>query len=92
VDPEILSNFSRRRGRTALPYKGQKTGTLHRVTQKAHSACCDGARARRALKPKSANHSLRATGITDYLKGDGATLGESPGNGEPCRYPHHQAL
>ncbi|MBV9266720.1 MAG: tyrosine-type recombinase/integrase [Acidobacteriaceae bacterium] len=31
------------------------------------------ARARRASKPKIGNHSLRATGLTDYLK-NGGTL------------------
>ena len=45
-------------------------------------------RARRAgIKTKIGNHSLRATGITDYLKSDG-TLEEARKHGEPL---HHRA-
>ncbi len=50
---------------------GRKTGAAHRMTQKdAHRML--GRRARQAgIKTKIGNHSLRATGITDYLKNGG---------------------
>ena len=45
---------------------------------------------RAGIKTKLGNHSLRATGITDYLKSDGS-LSESQ-DGEPCRHAHYTAL
>ena len=50
---------------------GQLTGMVHRMTQ-ADAYRMIQRRARAAgIKTKIGNHSLRATGITDYLKSDG---------------------
>jgi integrase len=50
---------------------GRSTGTPHRMTQPdAYRMIQRRARAA-GIKTKVGNHSLRATGITDYLKSDG---------------------
>jgi site-specific recombinase XerD len=57
-----------------FPTTGRKTGTVHRMTQKDAHRMLRRRATQAGIKTKIGNHSLRATGITDYLKGDGATL------------------
>jgi site-specific recombinase XerD len=60
-----------------FPTTGRKTGAAHRMTQKdAHRMLQRRAKAA-GIKTKIGNHSLRATGITDYLKSEGASLSEA---------------
>jgi integrase/recombinase XerC len=51
---------------------GRKTGTPQRLTQPDAYLMIERRAKRAGIKTKIGNHSLRATGITDYLKSDGS--------------------
>jgi site-specific recombinase XerD len=69
---------------------GRFTGRPHRMTQQDGYRMI-GRRARQAgIKTRIGNHSMRAIGITDYLKSDG-TL-EHANHGRSLLPTHHQAL
>ena len=51
---------------------GRSTGTPHRMTQQDAYRMIERYAIRAGIKTKIGNHSLRATGITDYLKSDGS--------------------
>src|ERR1035438_7822470 len=48
------------------------TGTPHRMTQQDGYRLIERYAKRAGIKTRIGNHSLRATGITDYLKSDGS--------------------
>jgi site-specific recombinase XerD len=50
---------------------GRATGTPHRMTQKDAYKVIERRARQAGIKTKIGNHSLRATGITDYLKHEG---------------------
>jgi integrase/recombinase XerD len=50
---------------------GRATGTAHRMTQPDAYRMLQRRAARAGIKTRIGNHSLRATGITDYLKNNG---------------------
>ena len=50
---------------------GQLTGSPHRLTQPDAFRMIQRQAKAAGIKTQSGNHSLRATGITDYLKSDG---------------------
>ena len=70
---------------------GRSTGTPHRMTQQDAYRMIQRQAAQAGIKTRIGNHSMRATGITDYLKSDGS-LSEAREDGEPCGHPHHAAL
>ena len=70
---------------------GRSTGTPHRLTQQDAYRLIQRYAKRAGIKTRIGNHSMRATGITDYLKSDGSLVG-SPQDGEPCRHAHDAAL
>jgi site-specific recombinase XerD len=51
---------------------GRSTGTAHRMTQQDAYRMIERHAKRAGIKTKIGNHTLRATGITDYLKSDGS--------------------
>jgi site-specific recombinase XerD len=51
---------------------GRSTGLSHRMTQQDAYRMIERQARRAGIKTKIGNHSLRATGITDYLKSDGS--------------------
>ncbi len=51
---------------------GRPTGTPHRMTQPDAYRMIERRARQAGIKTKIGNHSLRATGITDYLKNDGS--------------------
>jgi site-specific recombinase XerD len=51
---------------------GRSTGTLHRLTQQDAYRLIQRYAQRAGIKTRVGNHSMRATGITDYLKSDGS--------------------
>ena len=51
---------------------GRSTGTPHRMAQQDAYRMIERYAKRAGIKTKIGNHSLRATGITDYLKSDGS--------------------
>jgi len=51
---------------------GRSTGTSHRMAQQDAYRMIERYAKRAGIKTKIGNHSLRATGITDYLKSDGS--------------------
>jgi site-specific recombinase XerD len=51
---------------------GRSTGTQHRMTQQDGYRLIGRYAKRAGIKTRIGNHSLRATGITDYLKSDGS--------------------
>lgn len=51
---------------------GRATGTPHRMAQQDAYRMIERHAKRAGIKTKIGNHSLRATGITDYLKSDGS--------------------
>ena len=51
---------------------GRSTGTAHRMTQPDAYRMIERRAKQADIKTKIGNHSLRATGITDYLKSDGS--------------------
>jgi site-specific recombinase XerD len=51
---------------------GRSTGILHRLTQQDAYRLIERHAKRAGIKTRIGNHSLRATGITDYLKSDGS--------------------
>jgi integrase/recombinase XerD len=51
---------------------GRSTGTPHRMTQQDGYRLIGRYAKRAGIKTRIGNHSLRATGITDYLKSDGS--------------------
>jgi integrase len=51
---------------------GCSTGTQHRMTQQDAYRTIQRYASRAGIKTRIGNHSLRATGITDYLKSDGS--------------------
>jgi len=51
---------------------GRSTGTPHRMTQQDAYRMIERHARRAGIKTKIGNHTLRATGITDYLKSDGS--------------------
>lgn len=51
---------------------GRSTGISHRMTQQDAYRLIERQARRAGIKTKIGNHSLRATGITDYLKSDGS--------------------
>lgn len=51
---------------------GRSTGLPHRMTQQDAYRMIERYAKRAGIKTKIGNHSLRATGITDYLKSDGS--------------------
>ena len=56
---------------------GRSTGTQHRMTQQDAYRMIERRARQAGIKTKIGNHSLRATGITDYLKAEGASLAEA---------------
>lgn len=56
---------------------GRATGRPHRMTQPDAYRMIARHAKRAGIKTKIGNHSLRATGITDYLKAEGASLAEA---------------
>ncbi len=51
---------------------GRSTGTPHRMTQQDAYRMIERHARRAGIRTKIGNHTLRATGITDYLKSDGS--------------------
>jgi site-specific recombinase XerD len=51
---------------------GRSTGTAHRMTQPDAYRMIQRHARRAGIKTRIGNHSMRATGITDYLKSDGS--------------------
>lgn len=51
---------------------GRSTGTAHRMAQQDGYRMIERRARQAGIKTKVGNHSLRATGITDYLKSDGS--------------------
>ncbi len=51
---------------------GRSTGTQHRMTQQDAYRMIQRHAKQAGIKTKVGNHSMRATGITDYLKSDGS--------------------
>ena len=51
---------------------GRSTGTPHRMTQQDAYRLIQRHAKRAGIKTRIGNHSMRATGITDYLKSDGS--------------------
>jgi site-specific recombinase XerC len=51
---------------------GRSTGTLHRLTQQDAYRLIQRHAKRAGISTSVGNHSMRATGITDYLKSDGS--------------------
>lgn len=51
---------------------GRSTGTPHRLTQQDAYRLIQRHAKRAGIKTQIGNHSMRATGITDYLKSDGS--------------------
>jgi len=51
---------------------GRSTGTLHRMAQQDAYRLIQRYAKRAGIKTRIGNHSMRATGITDYLKSDGS--------------------
>lgn len=51
---------------------GRSTGTPHRMTQQDAYRMIQRHAKRAGIKTRIGNHSMRATGITDYLKNDGS--------------------
>jgi site-specific recombinase XerD len=51
---------------------GRSTGTPHRLTQQDAYRLIQRHAKRAGIKTRIGNHSMRATGITDYLKSDGS--------------------
>ena len=51
---------------------GRSTGTPHRMTQQDAYRMIQRHAKRAGIKTRIGNHSMRATGITDYLKSDGS--------------------
>ena len=51
---------------------GRSTGTPHRLTQQDAYRMIQRHAKRAGIKTRIGNHSMRATGITDYLKSDGS--------------------
>lgn len=51
---------------------GRSTGTPHRMTQQDAYRMIQRHAQRAGIKTRIGNHSMRATGITDYLKSDGS--------------------
>lgn len=51
---------------------GRSTGTPHRMTQQDAYRTIQRHALRAGIKTRVGNHSMRATGITDYLKSDGS--------------------
>ena len=51
---------------------GRSTGTPHRMTQQDAYRMIQRRAAQAGIKTRIGNHSMRATGITDYLKSDGS--------------------
>ena len=51
---------------------GRSTGTPHRMTQQDGYRMIERRAKQAGIKTQIGNHSLRATGITDYLKSDGS--------------------
>lgn len=51
---------------------GRSTGLAHRMTQQDAYRLIQRHAARAGIKTRIGNHSMRATGITDYLKSDGS--------------------
>jgi site-specific recombinase XerD len=56
---------------------GRSTGVAHRMTQPDAYRMIERRARQAGIKTKIGNHSLRATGITDYLKAEGASLSEA---------------
>lgn len=56
---------------------GRSTGTSHRMTQQDAYRVIQRRAKQAGIKTKIGNHSLRATGITDYLRSDGSSLAEA---------------
>ena len=51
---------------------GRSTGTVHRLTQQDAYRLIQRHAKRAGIKTRIGNHTMRATGITDYLKSDGS--------------------
>jgi site-specific recombinase XerD len=56
---------------------GRSTGTAHRMTQQDAYRMIQRQANRAGIRTRIGNHSLRATGITDYLKSDGSSLAKA---------------
>ncbi len=56
---------------------GRATGVAHRMTQPDAYRMIQRRARQTGIQTKIGNHSLRATGITDYLKAEGASLSEA---------------
>jgi site-specific recombinase XerD len=56
---------------------GRATGVPHRMVQKDAYKVIERFGRQAGIKTKIGNHSLRATGITDYLKSEGASLAKA---------------
>ena len=58
---------------------GRATGTPHRMTQQDAYRMIQRRAKNAGIKTRIGNHSLRATGITDYLRSDGSSLAKARG-------------
>jgi integrase/recombinase XerD len=56
---------------------GRSTGTTHRMTQQDAYRLIQRHAKEAGIKTRIGNHSMRATGITDYLKSEGSSLSEA---------------
>jgi site-specific recombinase XerD len=56
---------------------GRSTGTAHPMTQQDAYRMIQRHAKRAGIRTRIGNHSLRATGITDYLKSDGSSLAKA---------------
>ena len=57
--------------------KGRSSGTPHRVPQQDAYRMIQRHAKAAGIKTRVGNHSMRATGITDYLRSEGSSLSEA---------------
>jgi integrase/recombinase XerD len=71
---------------------GRFTGRAHRVTQQDGYLMIQRRARQAGIKTRIGNHSMCATGITEYLKSDGTLAGARANYGCPLLPAHHEAL
>lgn len=66
------ADIEREAGKPLFRTTGRSTGTAHRMTQQDTYRMIQRHAKQAGIKTRIGNHSMRATGITDYLKSDGS--------------------
>jgi Domain of unknown function (DUF5615) len=72
VASERCENRCRRQERAVDSHPGRSTGTPHGMTPLNNDHMMQRHAKRAGIKTRIGNHSMRATGITDYLKSEGS--------------------